>query len=193
MGLSLWHMEGKDFEGTKSTLFLSKRQRHIPLAKLCGSLLLGVQLQKPIYLCIWRTSEVLWALVLQNESTAATCRMAPGFPSSMCSSVSVLCTSFLWDSGELPVLDKRLWAGRALSLPARQDPSTPAWEYLWFYLKKASRMPVVQHFVRSGEILIILDVECTLKARHDTVLSPFHFFLPHLFQDTQVLLRQSNL
>lgn len=48
-------------------------------------------------------------------------------------------------------------------------------------------MSVVQHFVRSAKILIILDVGYTLKARCDTVLSPFHFFLPHLFQDTQVL------
>lgn len=43
----------KDFEATKSTLFLSKRQINtLLLARLCGSLLLGVQLQKHIYLYI---------------------------------------------------------------------------------------------------------------------------------------------
>lgn len=71
----------------------------------------------------WK-GEVLSALMLQGESTAAVYRMAPGFPSSVRSSGSALWTaSFLRDPGELPVLDKALWAGRALSLgraPAHQ-------------------------------------------------------------------------
>lgn len=54
-------------------------------------------------------------------------------------------------------------------------------------LEEESRTPVVQYFERSVDMLIVLDVGRTLKARCDAVLSPFHFFLPHLFQDAQVL------
>lgn len=42
---------GKGFEGTKSTLFFSKRQRNTSLlARLSGTLPLDVRLQKHIYL-----------------------------------------------------------------------------------------------------------------------------------------------
>lgn len=54
MGLSLQHVGEKGFEGTKSTLFLSKRQRNtLLLARLCGSLPLDVRLQKHIYLSVY--------------------------------------------------------------------------------------------------------------------------------------------
>lgn len=54
-------------------------------------------------------------------------------------------------------------------------------------LEEESRSPVVQCFEVSVNVLIILDVRRTLKARCNAVLSPFHFFLPHLFQDSHVL------
>lgn len=110
--------------------------------------------------------------------------MAPGFPSSMCSNGSSVHIFHLRSWGATSpgqeILEEHCLCQQA-------GPQYTSLGISVVLLEKAIRMPVVQHFVRSAKIQIILDVGCTLKARYDTALSPFHFFLPHLFQDTQVL------
>lgn len=72
---------------------------------------------------------------------------------------------------------------RPWSATSRAGPQHTSLGRSFVLLKEESRTPVVQSFEGSVNVLIILDVGRTLEARCNAVLSPFHFFLPHLFQD----------
>lgn len=116
--------------------------------------------------------EVLSVLMHEDPSAAAVSGMPLGSPSSMHSSGSTL---------------ESIFPLRPWSATSRAGPQNTSLGRSVVLLEEESRTPAVQNFEGLAEALIILNVGRTLEARHDAVLSPFHFFLPYFIQDAQVL------
>lgn len=180
---------GKGFEEAESSSFLSKKKEILCYLLDSGSLPLDVRLQKHISIYICRTVSPCASEWINCCSVQA----GPRLP---------LFRVQQWQCS-VDIFPLRSWGatspgegtlGRKGTVSAsKAGPQCTSLGRSVVLLEKASRMPAVQHFVWSAKIRNILGVGCTLKAICDTVLSPFCFFLPHLFQDTQVLWRQSNI